>query len=359
MKAVERGRLIEAVQTNCHIADARHAADMTLCTYLLQMREFFRWEQGSAFGSSIDREALGSWIAEREALWTSLEDKGYARLPALGLPDGLDPFDVVAINSRLRPVGLLYGAGLVGAERPVFFLAELHGQTRHEEIELLTAGRELARGLIAPPAALGNWNERQAIVIRRESLARWCWEKFETFMLRQPAGSAFHAVVEAYGLDHDFEAAMPRWLDEQGEAVLLHELGEHRAGQWLGPAWSAMRIGLASRRADLYARAVRDHLADLAVTLPTLLDRQAAASLHFWFATYDGIREALFPSLQSDYQAWREGDGGLALRRATTRGHAHFTELAAKVMALHLRDGAQAGPAIEGLLTAPEAICSG
>jgi hypothetical protein len=43
--------LVQAVQTNCHIADARHAADLTLCTYLLQMREFYRWEQGLPLGA--------------------------------------------------------------------------------------------------------------------------------------------------------------------------------------------------------------------------------------------------------------------------------------------------------------------
>ena len=40
------GALLEAVQTNCHIADARHAQDLSLCTFLLQMREFHRWERG-------------------------------------------------------------------------------------------------------------------------------------------------------------------------------------------------------------------------------------------------------------------------------------------------------------------------
>ena len=34
--------LVQAVQTNCDIADARHARDVSLCTYLLGMREFFR-----------------------------------------------------------------------------------------------------------------------------------------------------------------------------------------------------------------------------------------------------------------------------------------------------------------------------
>lgn len=36
--------LVETVQKNCHIADANHARNLTMCTYLLEMREFFRWE---------------------------------------------------------------------------------------------------------------------------------------------------------------------------------------------------------------------------------------------------------------------------------------------------------------------------
>ena len=54
-EAVTSGRLdvlVDAVQTNCDIADARHAADLPLCIYLLQMREFYRWEHGLTFGAS-------------------------------------------------------------------------------------------------------------------------------------------------------------------------------------------------------------------------------------------------------------------------------------------------------------------
>lgn len=360
MMALDRSRLIEAVQTNCHIADARHAADMTLCTYLLQMREFFRWESSSPFGASLPRDAVGTWIAERETLWTGLEEQPYLPLPLSGAPESekIDPFDVVAINSCLLPEGLMYGAGLVGANRPVFFLAELHAQEQREGLQLLTAGRELARGLIAPPGTLGRWSDGQdVIVIRRESLARWCWERFEAFTLRRSPGSAFHAVVEDYGLDQDFDAALPRWLEEQAESVLLHELGEHRAGMWLGPHWAALRLTLPTRRGELYARAVRDHLADLEVTLPTLLDRDAKASIHFWFASYDGVRELLFPSLMSAYQAWRDGDKGLALRQAMLRGSAHFRLLAQRAIEAHTVDAIHAGPVIEAVLTGPEAVC--
>ena len=351
--------LAEAVQTNCHIADARHAADMTLCTYLLQMREFHRWERRLPFGAALARDAVGAWIAEREALWSALEDRPFMPLPCGAAAGSLDPFDVAAINEGLRPLGLLYGAGLVGAERPVFFLADLHGLDRREGLAVLSAGRELARGLMAPPAVLDRTGSEPAIVVRRESLARWCWEKFEAYSLRRPAGSAFEAAVRAYGLDVDFEAALPRWLDEQGEALVLHELGEVRAGRWLDPHWAAMRLALPTRRADLYARAVRDHLADFGVTLPTLLDRRADASIHVWFANYDGVRELLFPSLAGAYAQWRLGDGGQALRRAIASGSAHFARLAQQVLERHARDGEGGRRGVERLLTASEAVCPG
>jgi len=362
VKPVDLRGLVAAVQGNCHIADARHAADMTLCTYLLQMREFHRWECGLPFGAALARDAVGAWIAEREALWAEVEDRDYRHLP-LGEPGRADevfePFDVAAINERLRPCGLLYGAGLVGAGRPVFFLAELHGQTRRDGLDVVVAGRELARGLLAPPAALGHGGNERLIVLRRESLARGCWEKFEAWSLRQPAGSAFHAAVLAYGLDRDFEAALPRWLDEQSEVLVLHELGEYRAGLWLDPDWATMRLALPTRRADLYARAVRDHLADFGVTLPALLDRHAEASIHVWFANYDGVRELLFPSLAGAYAQWRAGDGGAGLRRAIASGHAHFTRLAQQVLEYQAREPEAAAAAVERLLTASDAVCPG
>lgn len=37
--------VLDAVRRNCHIADARHAREATLCTYLLQMRDLYCWEQ--------------------------------------------------------------------------------------------------------------------------------------------------------------------------------------------------------------------------------------------------------------------------------------------------------------------------
>jgi hypothetical protein len=349
--------LTAAVQVNCHIADARHASDMTLCTYLLQMREFYRWERGLAWQSSLPRADVGAWIASREALWAEYEERPLEPLPCGPGGATVDPFDVVAVNGHLQGSGLMYGAGLVGTDQPVFFLAEEHGRAQRDGIEVRVAGRELARGLVAPPAVLSSGNGGDCIVLRRESLARSCWEKFEAFGLRPHQDRAFHFVVQAYGLNHDFAAALPRWLDDQSELMTLHELGEHRVGMRLGREWAQMRLSLPGRRADLYVRAVRDHLADFDSTLPTLLDRGSVASLHAWFSDYTGVRQSMFPSLNDAYVSWRQGDGGRALHRAITQGGQHFTSLAHRVLALHVRGGIDSGKAIEALLTSPSSRC--
>lgn len=350
--------LIAAVQTNCDIADARHATDLTLCTYLLQMREFHRWERGLAFGAALDRTAVGLWIDEREARWDSLEGRDFEPLP-IGKGMTVDAYDVCAVNAQLATNGLLYGAGELAPGRPVFFLAERHSDGQRLGLPVQVAGRELARGLQAPVATFGGADAQPTIVVRRESLARWCWERFEAFSLKPTAGSPFHAVVQAYGLDVGFDAALPRWLQEQTEAAILHELGEAEVGRRLGPAWAAMRQALPSRRGMLYVRALRDLLADLHSTLPTLLDRRAEASIHVWFANLDGVRSLLAPGLPPAYAAWREGDGGKALGQAIGVARVHFERLAESLLARHRAEGDGAGPALEQALQSPAAVWRG
>jgi hypothetical protein len=344
--------LVEAVQTNCHIADASHAQDLGLCSFLLQMREFHRWERGLPLDAPLDRAAVGAWIARREALWTELEGRAFVPLPA---DEGstFGAFDADALNALLLPQGSVYGAGWAGAGRPGFFVADLLERRAIDDgLVVQVCGHEWARGLFAPPAALIG----DTIVLRRESMARWLWEKFEAFGLKRADGP-FKAVADAYDLERDFRAGLPRMLDEQGETLILHEIGEHRVGRRLGPAWAAMRLDLQDRRADLQVRAVRDHLADLTTTLPALIERGAATAIHFWFAGYDGLRETLFRGLGQAYRDWRGGDGGASLRQACAIGEAHFMPLAEQVLALHAERGEQAGAAIATLLAAPAAVC--
>lgn len=329
------GGLVDAVQANCHIADARGAADLTLCIYLLQMRELFRWEQGLAELEPVPRDAVARWLADREGLWASMEDREFGSLPLDG--QQFAPFDTGAINARLRPLGLVYGAGYVGAGRASFFLGRLEGVEQRGEIELLVCGSEHVRGLAAPVAAL----QDSTVWLRRESLRRWLAEKYEAWMLKRQDGP-FKSALDAHGLARDGTEALRRMADLEGETLVLHELGEFEAGRRLGSDWQALRDALTSRRTDLYVRAMRDHWADCLVTLPALLDPQRSASLHFWFANLEGVRALLFPRLWSAYAAWGAGDRGAALRSSIAAGAAHWGVLCQHLIETHRTQGAAA-----------------
>ena len=335
-------RLIDAVQRNCHIADARHARGATLCTYLLEMREYYRWENDLPHGEPPPKAELGVWLTAREALWEGLEDEPFAELPVGGAL--LDAFDAQAVNARLMPRGFIYGGGYGRFHRPHFFLAELDRTERRDGITVLLAGCEYARDLSAPPAVL----HEGMVYLRQESVRRWLQEKVELWGMRKTDG-ALASAMERYGFPGDRAQALERMTLEQTEAIILHEVGEGLAGDLLGAPWQAMLAGLTRRRAELVARAVRDNLADCASTLPALIAAGAEASIHFYFANFEGMRRALFPRLDQGYQRWRE-DGDIAdLAEAVRSGRAHWEAAGRRLLEIYRESAAGCG---DGMLDA-------
>ncbi|MDE2396949.1 MAG: hypothetical protein KGM91_16055, partial [Burkholderiales bacterium] len=326
--------------------------ELTLCIYLLQMRELFRWERGFALGASLPQAEVGAWLDARERLWDELEDAPYRLLP---LGEGaLDPFDSAAVNEHLLPHGLVYGAGRLATGRPLFFLGELERAEQRQGLQVRLAGRELARGLAAPPAALCGGE----VLLRRDALRRWLWERFETWGPRG-SGHAFMQAMQAAGhRGGDPARALDALAEIELETLLLHEIGEHRAGLVLGPGWSEMRLATGrERRIEPRLRALRDHLADCLVTLPALVEGGAPAALHLWFANLDGLRLEMFPRLAAAYASWREDDAGRALRSAIEAGSRHWPELAARLVRLHADRGAGSPAAIIDCLGAADARC--
>lgn len=317
--------LVSAVQTNCDIADARHARDVSMCTYLLGMREFYRWEHELPYGVSPPRNAVGLWIAEREARWERIADEDFVALPVVGRE--FDPFAAQQVNAALAGSGLLYGAGVGRFHKPHFFLGELAREEQRGGARLLVCGCEYARDVSVIPAA----SQGATLIVRREALRQWLWEKAEGWKLKQQDGALKSALL-AYGFDLDPEAAIERMTEGEIETLVLHEEGELAAGRLLGSGWLPKLAGFSGKRAELMARAVKDNLADCLVTLPGLLQRGAEDSLHFWFSTFDGMRRELFPLLVAAYAA-KVGAGDTALLAgAAEAGRAHFASLGQRLL---------------------------
>jgi hypothetical protein len=334
-------RLVEIVQRNCHIADARHAREMTLCNYLLEMREFYRWEHEVPLARALPRQELGSWISEREALWDTLQDD---ELEPLCVGERrYDAFEVAAINAALLPLGLVYGGGYGRFGKPHFFLAQLERHEQRQGLTLFVSGCEYARDLTAPPAAL----QGGAVFLRRDALRRWLWEKVEVWGVRKVDG-ALKSALECYGFAADAEAGLERMVEREAETLILHELGEAMAEPLLGAAWRDLVASFTGRRAEILARAVRDNLADCLSTLPCLIERNAACSIHFYFANFEGVRASLFPLLDRAYRGWRETGKPDALRAAAEAGGTHWHDAALRLLRVHRADAAAA----EGIVAA-------
>lgn len=335
--------LARAVQHNCHISDARHGADYSLCVYLMKMREYYRWEMGLPYGAVLQKDAVGDWLQAREQLWEALED---AELQPIAIDgEAFDPFDAEAINQRLEPDGLIYSGGLGSRAKPHFFLGRLEQHQRQGAYSVFVVANEYARDLTAPPAmTLGN-----QIFLRRESLRRMLWEKLESWRWARPDNALGRAFAR-YDFEHDLDRALDAMTEREIAAVLLHEQGEHEAGLRLGEDWERMLMDLTHTPAEIMARAVRDHLADCLSTLPALIDAGDAAPLHFYMGNLTHMRKEIFPGLERAYADWVALGDTAALAEVAAAGRTHWERVALAMIDLHRADSAQAASDIQRLV---------
>jgi hypothetical protein len=336
-------QLCDVVQKNCHISDARHGTDYGLCTYLMKMREYFRWEQGLGFEARLENAAVGDWLSAREALWHSLSEEEFAPLPlARGL---VDPFEVDAINQELEPIGLVYSAGYGAQNKPLFFLGHLERHEKPGAVSVWVAGRELARDLTSPAAM----NQGERIFIRRESFRRLLWEKLENWRWHRP-DNALGRAFAGYDFESDLEGSLDAMVEKELNTVLLHEQGEYQVGCEVGEPWNNMVMDVGHTPAELMARAIRDHWADCRVTLPELIRQADATSVHFYIGGLSGMRKTLFPNLLQAYEQWSASHDWRILAAAAEQGLAHWSALGQALLDLHAQHGRAAAWPIKELV---------
>lgn len=335
------------VQTNCHISDAQFAGNYTLCIYLLKMREFYRWETGQPFGQPLSNNDIGAWLTQREQLWQQLENQNYAALNINGTL--IDPFETRAANALLNHQGLVYSGGYGQHGKPVFFLAELQHKQTQDDCIIYISGRELARDLAAPPGM----TQDKCVFIRRESLRRFIWEKIEESQWHPKNGHGENPLTRAlacYNFSEQPETSLDAMTDHEVHSVLLHEIGEIRAGQLLGEDWEQMLSQLPRSQAELMARAVRDHMADALSTLPELTSSGNAAQIHFYFANLGSMRKLIFPSLLLAYQSWYADHDISALRNLINTSLQHWHNMARNMIHLFKQHGDNSWPHMEALI---------
>ncbi len=339
-------KTIAVVQNNCHIADARHAREMSMCNYLLAMRELYIWEHEFSSSRPLVKADLSGWLEQREMFWEELEELDYSPIPIANLE--YDPFNIVAINSALEPHGLVYGGGLGRWGKPHFFLGQLLRSEKIHGLTLRVSGCEYARDITASPAAL----REGMLFLRTDALQRWLAEKIEIWSVHQADG-ALKAALDCYGKQGASSTLLQRMAEQESEVLILHEIGEAMAEPMLGPSWRDMLMSFKIRRTIFLARSVRDNLADCLSTLPDLIKREQSCSLHFYFANLDGLRRTLFPQLVTAYEYWRDSGDMSKLSAAIEAGSKHWQTAAVRLLASWKDNPQEAETLIDRWVDAP------
>lgn len=339
--------LTNAVQRNCDISDARYASDYGLCTFLLKMREYYRWENELPFARALPKDDLGEWLRAREQQWEGIQAEDFALLPMAS--GELAPFDAEAANRELLPHGCVYSAGYGAFHKPIFFLGRLLRVEQRAGFTILISSCEYARELAAPPAVL----QGRTIFVRMESVRRYLWEKIEEWQWRKQETPVARALT-SYDFMANPEAALERMADNEMETMILHEVGEAQAGELIGEAWGDMMLSLAATKGESVARAVRDLLADCLSTLPKLLERANVSALHFYFATFGAQRQQLFPQARDAYEHFLRCGALDRLRQVVNEGKERWLAVAQALVAL---DAAGRGRTLELLLQDASVQC--
>jgi len=334
--------IIDSVQKNCHISDAQHASDYTLCIYLLKMREFYRWEKGLHYDDQLNPDLIGVWLNEREALWNELDDNDFHPIGAGSTLHS--SFDSKAINDELMPKGFIYSAGYGPKSKAIFCLAELEQQILQDEYNIFISGREFARDLTAPVAM----SQQNNIYIRRESLHRMIWEKTVEWGWHQNKNAMFKA-MNFYDFAEHPEESLDQMTEKELNSVILHEIGEIKSAKEL-KNWHDMTHNLPRSKAEIMTRAIKDMIADAISTLPTLINNQDAASLHFYFANFTHMRKELAPDLLKAYQQWDNTEDYNKLLAAANRSGEHWLDIARDILDIYEHDNTQSALQIESLI---------
>lgn len=343
MLTIPTEQLKNTIIRNCHISDAQYAGNYTLCIYLLKMREFYRWEHNIPFGQKLSNDDIGNWLTEREMHWDNLEGETLSNIHVN--EQEFSCYDAPAINSFIEQDNLIYSGGYGNYGKPVFFLANLESKTIHEDYHLYICGHEYARELAAPPGMSHN----QSIFIRKESLKRFIWEKYEESHWYNKDNPLARA-LECYDFDNKPEVSLEQLASLEADTVLYHEIGEIQSSNILGKEWSDMVMQMPRSKSEFMARAVKDHIADAISTLPRLIENNDDSQIHFYFANFKGMRREIFPALVEIYPQWLKDKKLSPLQKLVEQSENHWIPIAQTMLSLFNDKGLSALSDIETLV---------
>ena len=309
------------IKLNCNISDSKYWGHFSICGLLMRLRELYRNEHALYPWQELPQKDITEWIAEREELWKTLEDRDIQLLEIDG--EVYMPFEADAVNKVLNPLGFLYGSGYAMFGKPAFFLARLEGRREIYDYQVYYTDRELCRDLSVSVAML----QGRCVFVRLENLKSLLWEKFQELKGRRFGGTLEEA-FSFYGIgkndipSKELYKKIEDISTDISELFVLHETGEafedRRSDEWLG-----ILAADKDRKAEFYIRGIKDLLADASDMGPlSFITREKdRALLYFYIVFLDGIRREIFPEMMDFFQKFAENGDWSLMKKATAAAY--------------------------------------
>lgn len=320
MSAASPERLLEEllpqVRANCLRADAAVAGRFALCGLLLRLRNLHKWERDLPPWQEGAPEEVLAWVSEREEAWDAQGELTPRPIRLAGRDH--DPFDADGLNAHLEPLGLHYGAGLVGASLPVFFLAKQERRWRCNGLEIISLGHEFTRDIFFLPGL----RQDGRIFLRRGPLPYLLWD-----LAADPRRSQRRFVgfgLAGYGLDHQQLLRQPTWealvpvMEGELQSVLWHELGEAGDGELAVGLLRRVWLEHPGSELEHFVRGVKDLLADAGPDgrLKRIIEGRLRGQIGFYPAWLHGYPRLLFPEIDAAVMELMANDDWAAVEQA-------------------------------------------
>ncbi len=327
--------IVAQVKVNCDISNARNWGVYSICGLLIRLRDLYRWENGLDPWEEIGTPDLMNWIDEKEKRWAELKDMKFSNIKIDGRE--YQPFDVRQINERLKPLGLVYGAGYVGGLKPSFFLARIERSYRIYDCKICITGKELARDLVTAPALL----QGDEIFAREEQVRHFIWGKIDD--CRMSGSKTLRSAFEDYGLNVDEDISdtgrmsekVNMIVKEELDNIIYHEIGERNDKTFPERDWHRLVTRFAGTPIEIFTRSVKDILADTDERgmIKHIIEKNGRLGLYI--SNLTGFRKAIFPEIVDSYWDFKEtGDLNL-IEKARKTGNKNAKRYARELIRIN------------------------
>lgn len=346
---MQQDHIIRDIQYNCDISDARDHGIYSMCTMVLKLRNFYKWEHGIEPWQEAEPADLLDWIDSKENYWKTIAEQPYRQIKLNG--SLYPPEDLLKINNTVNKMGLVYGCGYGRSMKAVFFVAEKLEELRISGCRVFILGKELAKEMASPFAM----SQDGIIYVRRESLRYFLWDQIQE--LRSSCRSSFRHALLLHGvLDQKGQLAQNLLkekidviVDAELSLFIYHEIGELLQKTLDSATLQKIIIAFPASVIELVCRSIKDILADTHPQglLMHLIREKRETSLSFYVGFLDGMRKMLFPEIFTAFNTFLKSSDWQVIELAREKCRERNMELALRVKKIAGDIGVKADEEVE------------